>query len=159
MIIDLKRSIDLRWFFHTVLLFNCSIQKKLCWFNSKDNSKKSLILVESEKCPKSVLKKKKKMFCLTKNENIDSVTASFSYFTIKFNSKDYSIFSGIFNSKDFSIINNIFFHNSKNDSKIWIWLYSIQQNIHSIIKQGYRRPLLIAGWFIKAERVASLSQS
>ena len=31
--------------------------------------------------------------------------------------------------------------NLKMDSKIWIWLYLIQQNIHSSRKPGYRTPL------------------
>ena len=75
--------------------------------------------------------------------NIDSKYDSFIHFTVKFNSRDYSIsfFSGIFNSKNYSIT---FFprkFNSKFDSKIKIWLYSIQQNIHSIRKPGYRTPL------------------
>ena len=58
--------------------------------------------------------------------NIDSKYNSFIHFTIKSNSKDYSI---LFNSKFYL--------------KIWIWLYSIQQNIHSFRKPGYRRPLLV----------------
>ena len=77
--------------------------------------------------------------------NIDSKYDSFIHFTIKFNSKDYSIsfFSGMSNSKKYSII---FFPgkiNSKIDSKFLILLDSIQQNIHSIRKPGYRPPLLI----------------
>ena len=48
------------------------------------------------------------------------------------------IFSGIFNSKNYSII----FFPGKFNSKILIWLDSIQWNIHSIRKPGYRPPLL-----------------
>ena len=78
-----------------------------------------------------------------KMANIDSKYDSFIHFTVKFNSRDYSIsfFSGIFNLKNYSIT---FFpgkFNSKIDSKFLIWIDSIQKNIHSIRKLGYRPPL------------------
>ena len=69
---------------------------------------------------------------------MDSIYDSLIHLMIKFDSKYYSIsiFSWIFYLKDYSII----CFSRKINSKIWIWLYSIQQNIHSIKKPKYRPP-------------------
>ena len=87
---------------------------------------------------------------------MDSKYDSFIHFTIKFNSKDYSISfcSGIFNLKSYS---KTFFSgkfNSWIDSKIWICLYSVQQNIHSIRKPGYQRPLTGAECHVPVPRIS-----
>ena len=66
----------------------------------------------------------------------------FIYFTsIQFNKKFKNNISPKFNSKDYSkfFISDQF--NSKFNSKLWNWLDSIQQNIHSIWKCGYRSGL------------------
>ena len=44
--------------------------------------------------------------------------------------------------------------NSEIDSKIWICLYSIQQNIHSIRKPGYQRPLTGAECHVPVPRIS-----
>ena len=67
----------------------------------------------------------------------------FIYFTsIQFNKKFKNNISPKFNSKDYSklFISDQF--NSKFNSKLWNWLDSIQQNIHSIWKCGYRSGLV-----------------
>ena len=112
-------------------------------FNSQGIMDTGQIGKGPKNCPKSVKYRQKKGGFSSKIANIDSKYDSLIHFTIKFNLKDYSIsfFSGIFNSKNYS---TTFFpgkFNSKIDSKIRIWLYSIQQNIHSIRKPGYRTPL------------------
>ena len=65
---------------------------------------------------------------------------SFVLFSTKFNSNIYSIFifSTEFNSKVDSIFCFPTKFNSKMYSNFWNWLYQIRQNIHSIIKHGYR---------------------
>ena len=68
----------------------------------------------------------------------------FIYFTsIQFNKKFKNNISPKFNSKDYSklFISDQF--NSKFNSKLWNWLDSIQQNIHSIWKCGYRSGLSV----------------
>ena len=63
---------------------------------------------------------------------------------MKFNSKNYSFnsFSIKFNSKNYSFNSFSTKFNSKIYSKSRNWLYSIQWNIHSIRKRGYRTGLL-----------------
>ena len=101
-----------------------SIQK-IIQFNSQEIIYNSPIGKVPKNYPKVSKIDKKKGVCPSKMANIDSKYNSFIHFTIKFNSKDYSI---VFNSKFYL--------------KIWIWLYSIQQNIHSTRKPGYRTPLI-----------------
>ena len=74
----------------------------------------------------------------TKNMNHSFISLSNSIQRII----QYNFFSGIFNSKNHSITFFTRKFNSKIDSKIRIWLYSIQQNNHSIRQPRYRPPLL-----------------
>jgi len=125
--------------FNSILLhprFNSkyhSIQRKFCWFNSKDNSIQysgNHWYWSNRKSAKkeSKIDTQKKGGFSSKMANNDSKFDSFIHFTIKFNSKNYwnSIFSGIINSKNYSLIFFAGKFNSKIDSKNLIWLNSIR---------------------------------
>ena len=103
-----------------------SIQKTI-QFNSQGIINTGWLAKVPKKCSKSVQNRQKGGFS-SKMANIDSKFDSFIHFTKRFNSKDYSI--SIFQEYSIQkIIQYPFFprkFNSKIDSRILIWLDSIQ---------------------------------
>ena len=118
-----------------------SIQK-IIQFNSQGIINTGRMGKVPKNCPKSVQNRQKRGLFI-KNGKYRFKIWFFHLFhdKIQFEGLFNITFSGIFNSKDNSIT---FFPgklNSKTGSKIW-FLLSIQQNIHSIKKTGYRTPLV-----------------
>ena len=131
-----------KWAFLTI--FFCQIQFKKLFifqFSTKFNSK--IYSYSSFSAKFNSINYSINSFLMKFN----SKNYSFNSFSIKFNSKNYSFNSFLtkFNSKNYSFNSFSTKFNSKIYSKSRNWLYSIQWNIHSIRKQGYRTGLLSAG--------------